>query len=243
MKVLAVETSAKVSSVALCDENGLIAEFITNHKLTHSEQLLPMVDSVLKSVSQKIDEIDLFAVAQGPGSFTGIRIGITTVKGFAYALKKPIVTVNSLEALAYNVSIETHLVCSMLDARNNQVFCGIFRASAGEYRLVGNYMALDILELVQRIKDGNIATAFVGDAVDLHKDIIQRELGQLAYFPSSLNSHQRAYSVGYLGILKFKKGLVTDSINAEPFYLRKSQAEQELEKRQAEQEFERNKEK
>jgi tRNA threonylcarbamoyladenosine biosynthesis protein TsaB len=231
MRVLAVETSAKVASVAIWEETGLLCEFTTNHKLTHSQQLLPMIDSALKSVSMKLDDIDIFAVAEGPGSFTGLRIGITTVKAFSYTLEKPVITVNTLDALAYNISPDLNNVCSMLDARNNQVFSGIYRPVKGEYTLIEDYLAIEIYDLIRKIKELNIITAFVGDAVVMHQKTLAKELGNLCFFPPLCNTYQRGSIIGFLALKKYREGKVSDCISALPFYLRKSQAEQLLERK------------
>jgi tRNA threonylcarbamoyladenosine biosynthesis protein TsaB len=231
MKVLAVDTSGKVLSIAVCDENSVIAEYTINYKMTHSEQLLPCIDQILKQTSIDIQSIDLFAVAEGPGSFTGIRIGVSTIKGFAYSLQKPIVSINALEALCYNINPYKMNVCAILDARNNQVFCGIFKPNEMKYDKVIDYSAVTITELVKTIKDMNVITAFVGDGSIIHRDCIKDQLSGLAYFPYNTNSYQRASNIAILALNEYKEGRCSDSISLVPFYLRKSQAEQQLEKR------------
>ena len=127
MKVLAVDSSGLVASVAVVQDDELLAEYTLNYKKTHSQTLLPMLEELKKMIDLDLNSIDVIAVAAGPGSFTGLRIGSATVKGLGLALNKPIAQVPTLEGLAYNMCGTDHLVCPLMDARREQVYTGVYR--------------------------------------------------------------------------------------------------------------------
>ena len=215
MIVLAISTSSNICSVALSNENECIKELNITDTKTHSENLMPLIDRVLKEANLTLDDINLLACDVGPGSFTGIRIGISTIKAFAEFKNIPIIPVSSLEALAYNVKAEKY-ICSLIDARNNQVYCGFFNS---EYNLIDEYIA-DSIENVKEKFTKFDEVEFVGDGVICHQEIL---LGKCCK-----DNIIKAQNVAKCGLNKLKQG--KNSISADeltPLYLRKSQAERQ----------------
>ncbi len=224
MKILAIDTSALTATAAILSEDMLIGEISTTTKLTHSQTIMPMIDELLKKVSLDITDIDLFACSEGPGSFTGLRIGIGTIKGLAYGLGKPVVGVSTLEALAYNIDVTDLVICPIMDARRGQVYNGLYRYNDGELSCIEEPRALSIEELCEELTE---RTIFVGDGVNVHKEKIKELLGDKAVFSSPQNLLQRAGSVAFAALKK-------EAVSAEDLtavYLRKPQAEREREER------------
>lgn len=211
MLSLAISTSSKVCSVALLEDDKVIHELNIENEKTHSENLLPLIDELFKSANKKISEIGLISCDIGPGSFTGIRIGIATAKAIAEVNHIPVATCTSLEALSYNKN--SSILCSLIDARNNQVYCGIFD---NNHNLLENYIADDINTVIEHIeKYKNVS--FIGDGVNIHQALLSGE------FAEDNNLH--AGNVGICGFNKFKNGILETADTIVPMYLRKSQAE------------------
>ena len=231
MKILAVETSASVASAAICDEDKLICEMVLNHKKTHSEKLMPMIDELFKSCELSASEIDVFAAASGPGSFTGLRIGVCAVKGLAHAVNKPVIGVSTLEALAYNLPYADGLICPIMDARRSQVYNGIYRFQNGFPEIVTAPRAVALSECLEDVR-GEERVYFIGDGVPVYREEIQRVLGEKAVFaPLSCNA-QRASCVAAAALRYAKEGKTMHYSELLPVYLRKPQAERELEEKQ-----------
>ena len=233
MKVLAIDTSGLVASVALVEDDVLRAEFTTNDKKTHSQTLLPMLDQLRQMTSLDLDAVDAIAIAAGPGSFTGLRIGSATAKGLGLALQKPLVEVPTLEGLAYNLWGTDKLVCPMMDARRNQVYTGLYeymRAEAGcELHVLRDQCAVDVAEIVEACNRLGREVIFLGDGVPVYLEQIQKEIQEpYSLAPAHLN-RQRAASVAALGALYASRGRVVSAADHQPIYLRKSQAERERE--------------
>lgn len=233
MKVLAVDSSGLVASVAVVDEDNLIAEYTMNYKKTHSQTLLPMLDEVKKMIDLDLDSIDAIAVAAGPGSFTGLRIGSATVKGLGLALNKPIVEVPTLEGLAYNLCGTSHLVCPLMDARRNQVYTGIYRfvpaGSVWRMETIKEQCAVDVTEILETCNELGEPVIFLGDGVPVYKaQIAEKCQVPYTFAPAGMN-RQRAASIGCLGVLYAQMGKLVTAAEHEPEYLRKSQAERERE--------------
>lgn len=224
MKILAIDTSALTATAAILSEDMLIGEISTTTKLTHSQTIMPMIDELLKKVSLDITDIDLFACSEGPGSFTGLRIGIGTIKGLAYGLGKPVVGVSTLEALAHNIDVTDLVICPIMDARRGQVYNGLYRYNNNKLVCIAEPRALSIEELCQEISE---RTIFVGDGVNVHKEKIKELIGDKAVFASPQNLLQRAGSVAYAALSK--KSVSAEDLTA--VYLRKPQAEREREER------------
>ncbi len=227
MKILAVDTSSKVASVAILADDKLLSENVLNNGLTHSETIMPMIDDVMKKSGQKPDDIDVFAVANGPGSFTGLRIGVATVKGLALATGKRAVGVNTLEALCYNLPLCPYLLAPIMDARRGEVYNAFYRFCGGELIEVTKPRGIALTRCMEELKQRGEKVVFLGDGVAVFKEEIEKELGDLALFAPVNACEQRASSVAvaaYSKIADKEEKLI-------PVYIRKSQAERELEER------------
>lgn len=230
MNILALDTSGSNCSVAIIDEQKVIASFNINIGKTHSETLLPLIDCLLKFSNLSLEDIDVYACSVGPGSFTGIRIGISTIKGFAISINKPIVSVSSLESLAYNVPTFDGLVCSILDAKNNNVYAGLYKLG-DSIQMIGDYYTNSIDDLIKDLKTNNTNILFVGDGAISYKDVLKNELGERAYFTPYHLNEQSAVSVAKAALDKYNKNEVESVDNLHPLYLKKSQAERMLEQK------------
>lgn len=235
MKILGIESSGLVASAAVVVEDSLVAEFTVNNKQTHSQTLLPMIDQVVQMSGVELKELDAIAVAAGPGSFTGLRIGAATAKGLGLALDKPLVPVPTLEGLAYRMAGADGLICPLMDARRNQVYTGIYRIKNNQLKIVSSQKAVDILEILKELEQYQEKTVFLGDGVPVHRETIEKEYsGEYQFAPLHL-SRQNASSVAALGELYFQQGKYETAAEHKPFYLRQSQAEREREARLKEQ--------
>ena len=223
MKILAIDSTAIVASVALCDDEKLIALYTVNNGNTHSETLLPMVESILKEAKLTPSDIELFAVSNGPGSFTGVRIGCATIKGLAFGRNIPCIGVSTLEALAYNMKGSDGLICPVMNARRNQVYNALFKFERDKLVRLCEDRAVAISELADEITNED-KIYLVGDGYDITAPAIPTEkLG--ASHPAMI--YQNAYSVAICALASYKEGsAVTDSALS-PTYLRPSQAERE----------------
>jgi len=233
MKILALDSSGLVASVAIIEEDNLIAEYTIHHKKTHSQTLLPMLDEVAKMTELDTASIDAIAVAAGPGSFTGLRIGSATAKGLAYAWGKPIVEVPTVEALAYNACYCDRIICPIMDARRNQVYTGIYRWTEEELQIIENQMAIGINELLAKLQTLGEKVLFLGDGVPVFRGTIQQAIGECASFARPHMLRQRAGAVAARAMEYYRRGKIVDAASHRPEYLRLSQAERErLEKGQ-----------
>jgi tRNA threonylcarbamoyladenosine biosynthesis protein TsaB len=238
MKILAVETSTMLGGLAVIDDStGLIAEIRLNVKSTHSERLMTTTDHILKHSGLKMSDIDCFAVAIGPGSFTGLRIGLSTVKGFSYAAGKPIVSVPTLEAFAWNFPYCGYPVCIMLDARKKEVYSALFRwDNSGAARLIGE-TSIRVDKLLDKInetlKTGNGEIShnkilFAGEGALLYKSDIINTMGERAVFASYEKMAPSPANVAIIGLQKALKGEFSEPVSLVPFYMRRSEAEIKL---------------
>lgn len=228
MRILGIESSSLVASVAVVEDEVLIAEYTVNFKRTHSQTLLPMLDEIVKMVELDLETIDAIAVSGGPGSFTGLRIGSATGKGLGLALNKPLVSVPTVDAMAYNLYGSSYRVCPIMDARRNQVYTGIYDNQNGFF-VMKEQCAMDILELVDEINAAGQKVIFLGDGVPVYKKQIQEKITvPFLFAPAHLN-RQRAAAVAALGGLYYEKGKTLTAAEHAPDYLRKPQAERERE--------------
>ena len=232
MKLIAIEGSGMTASVALIDEDKLICEYTADYKKTHSETLMPMFDTLVKTVDLDLSEVDAVAISSGPGSFTGLRIGSATAKGLAEALDKPVVEVPTLAAMAYGIYGSSDLIVPIMDARRMQVYTGGYeftRTGSGEieFKNVIEDKAVAIEDLVNELNELGRDVIFLGDGVPVMKDKIE-ELADFkrAYAPAGFN-RQKAGNVASLGMKLFKEGKSVPASEHKPEYLRKSQAERE----------------
>ena len=219
MKILAIDTSSEICSTAILENDVLIDENNLDNGRTHSENLMPLVDELLKRNNININEIGLISCVVGPGSFTGIRIGVSSMKPIAEVLGISLASITSLEVLAKNVIVEDkEKIVSLIDARNNQVYAGIFDK---EYNLVEDYIADDIMEVIEKIKKYENIT-FVGNGSVLHKDILISNIKNAKF---SEENKQSAKNAGLLGYKKYLENNLHTADTIIPIYLRKSQAE------------------
>lgn len=224
MKILALDSTAEVCSVALCDDQRLIAEITVNTGNTHSQTLLPAVEQILKISETDIDDIECFACSTGPGSFTGVRIGVATIKGLAYGKNKPCVSVSTLEALAYNLKSLEGIVCPVMNARRNQVYNALFECKNGDIVRLCPDRALSIDELDAELSSASLPVYLCGDGYDI------TEKGLKLTKTASVHERQRlqsAYSVACCALEKIEKGQTLTDAEIVPIYLRPSQAERE----------------
>ena len=227
MLILALESSAKAASVALMEYESLIAQYSQCCGLTHSRTLLPMVEDMLKNTEKKIADVDLIAVAHGPGSFTGIRIGVSTVKGLAWASDKKCVGVSTLEAMAWHGVSAGGLICPVMDARRSQVYNALFETDGdGRPVRLTEDRAVSLAELAGELKDYECAPLLVGDGAKLTYDYLTNEGIACRMAPANL-LYQSAWGVGMAALGK-EAGGADDLL---PVYLRLSQAERERQER------------
>jgi tRNA threonylcarbamoyladenosine biosynthesis protein TsaB len=223
MKILALDASALTSTVAVLEDEKLLSLYTANSGHTHSETLLPMIKSMLETLKLTIDDIDAFALSNGPGSFTGVRIGAATIKGLAFDKNKICVEVSTIEALYENMEGFSGLVCPVMNARRDQVYTGAFLN--GERVLNDSCMQAD--DLIEFIKKYDVPVYFVGDGYDI---LEKRNVKNFVPTPEMLR-YQNAYSIGKASYKKIKKGETTTDANIKIEYLRKPQAEREREER------------
>lgn len=225
MQVLAIESATNVAALAIVDEKDVIAEAILNTGKTHSQRLMPMLAKLLAEVELELEDLDGIVVSGGPGSFTGLRIGMATAKGLAYAGQKPLITVSTLDSLAYNLKGYPHLICPILNARRNEVYSAVYRDAGEDLEMVMTYSALPPEELVKQLLPMEEPVIFLGDGVPVFGRFLQAELGSRAQLATIFVSLPRAAVLGWLGIKKLKNGQVADLVTAKPFYIRPSEAE------------------
>jgi tRNA threonylcarbamoyladenosine biosynthesis protein TsaB len=224
MKVLGIDTSSQAASIAIMDDQKLIAEYTINTKKTHSQKLMIMIEEMFKLSDMKIDEIDLIGVCIGPGSFTGLRIGMSTAKAIAHVRNIPIVGVNSLESLAFNMSFSKYTICPIIDAQRNQVYTNSYTWENNELTSKDDIKVVSIDELVENAKNGSDEVILLGEAVGLYKEKIENAKN-INIAPNS-NNISRASSLCQLAINKYNNKIdVHNCYTINPMYIRKSQAE------------------
>ncbi|SET13666.1 tRNA (adenosine(37)-N6)-threonylcarbamoyltransferase complex dimerization subunit type 1 TsaB [Anaerobranca gottschalkii] len=228
MLALSLETSTRTCSVALVKDREVLGEVVLNTQVTHSQKLLPAVDMLLKVTDVTLDQIDLIGVAVGPGSFTGLRIGIATAQGLAYGKKIPVVGISTLEALAYTTNITNGLVVPILNARRNGVYTAIFKGEKNKYQRLLEDSVLKLEELLEKLVTLPQPYVFTGDGVPVFKEKIEEVLKNQAIFVPEYNSIPQGKTVGILAIEKFKREGGNTPDNLKPEYIRLSEAERNL---------------
>lgn len=228
MRILGIDSSSLVASVAVVEDHVLTGEYTINFKKTHSQTLLPMLDEMAKMLELDLNTLDAIAVSGGPGSFTGLRIGAATAKGLGLALKKPLIHVPTLDAMAYNLWGSQALICPMMDAKRNQVYTGLYHCRE-ELEIVKPPCALDILDLMEELNQAGQQVLFLGDGVPVYEAELEKGLKVPYGIVPAPNNRQRAGSIAALGAVYFKKGQTILAREFQPEYLRKSQAERERE--------------
>lgn len=230
MKILAIDSSGLVASVAVVEDENLLAEYTVNYKKTHSQTLMPMLDEIVRMTELELDTIDAVAVAGGPGSFTGLRIGSATAKGLGLSLGKPVISVPTVDGLAYNLCGADGLICPMMDARRNQVYTGIYRFEENCLVTVSRQTAADVADIVGVLNDMREKVTFLGDGIPVYRNIIEKKITvPYHYAPPHMNK-QRAGAVAALAEIYFREGKLETAAEHVPEYLRLSQAERERQK-------------
>jgi len=231
MKLLVLDSSGMVASAAVIKEDTLIGEYTINHKKTHSQTLLPMVDEVVKMTETDLNEIDAIALAKGPGSFTGLRIGSATAKGLGLALGKPIVAVPTLDAIAYNLYHASGYICPIMDARRGYVYTGVYAWNENQFEVILEQCSKHIDEIIDVVNAFESPVIFLGDGVNVHRErIIEKSTVPVSFAPAHLNQ-QRAGAVGSLAMEYYRQGRIESAAEHRPEYLKKSQAEREREEK------------
>ena len=225
MKILAVDTATKSCSVAIVDKESLLAEMTVVNEQTHTKHLLEMINLVIKHSGLNLSDLNGFAVTRGPGSFTGLRIGISSVKGFAAAQGKPIAGVSSLVALARQVSFSPHLICSLIDARRDEVYSSKYRYKDGNLKKEGKEQAVSPEDALYEINEPCI---FVGSGAVLYRNVINDKLGEYAYFAQAYENTIRASTVARLSMDRFEIDDTDDVEMFVPNYIRKSNTQLQL---------------
>lgn len=233
MKILGLDSSGLVAGVAVVEDDVLRAEYTTDYKKTHSQTLLPMLEELRNMINLDLKSLDAIAIASGPGSFTGLRIGAATAKGLGLALDKPLVEVPTLEGLAYNLWGTEHMVCPLMDARRNQVYTGLyeFLPEGRNFSLhtLQDQCAVEVTDILNRINALGRDVIFLGDGVPVYRSILEEQIKVPYAFAPAGNNRQRAASIAALGAVYFAQGKTVTAAEHQPQYLRKSQAEREAE--------------
>ena len=231
MKILGVDSSGMVASVALVQDGITKAEYTVNNRKTHSQTLLPMLDEISKMLGEDLSDVDAIAVAAGPGSFTGLRIGSACVKGLAGAWNKPIVPVPTVEGLAYNMWGSDRIICPLMDARRSQVYTGLY-----EFREDGDtcvmetvleQCAVPIEDIIEKVNNIDRSVVFLGDGVPVFKEFIEERCKVEYVFAPAPSNRQRGASIATLGEIYLQRGIKQSASEHAPVYLRLSQAERE----------------
>lgn len=233
MRILGIESSSLVASAAVVENEVTLAEYTVNYKKTHSQTLLPMIDEMMRLLDMEPSAVDAIAVSGGPGSFTGLRIGSATAKGLGLALKKPLIHVPTLDAMAYGLFGASGLICPMMDARRQQVYTGIYRFEE-RFEIVMEQSALAVADLAERLNALGERVIFLGDGVLVYEKPLAETLTVPYCFAPAHVNRQRAASVAALGAVYFAEGKIETAAEHKPDYLRKSQAEREREEKERE---------
>ncbi len=234
LKILALDSSGLVASVALAEDDNLIAEYTVQYKKTHSQTLLPMLEEIVRMVEMDLSTVDAIAVAAGPGSFTGLRIGSATAKGLAFALGKPVIPVPTVDGLAFQMYGAKDLVCPIMDARRSQVYTGIYEFMPGQIgrfsydmRVIREQCAVAFDEIAEALNGLDRSVIFMGDGVPVFRERMEQVM-RVPYTAAPLHrARQSAAAVASLGRLYYEQGRTVDGAVFVPEYLRLSQAERE----------------
>ena len=231
MKILGLDSSGLVAGVAIVENGVLLAEYTTNYKKTHSQTLLPMLEELRGMIELDMNTLDAIAVASGPGSFTGLRIGSATAKGLGLALNKPLVEVPTLEGLAWNLWGSSRLVCPLMDARRNQVYAAAYQFSSQEEGLLLEHVIpqspVDVAEFVDKLNEIGQEVAFLGDGVPVYLELIKEHIEVPYYLAPAGVNRQKAASIAALGEIYLAQGKAVEAHAHKPEYMRMSQAERE----------------
>ena len=229
MYILGIETATKTGGVAIVSETGVLAEYTLNIEVTHSERLMSTVDRVLKDTGFTLANMDGFGVSMGPGSFTGLRIGLSTIKGLAFATGKPVAAVPTLKALVWNIPFSRYPVCPLLDARKSEVYAALYRHDGRNYVQEIPDMVISLAEMAKKIS-GDVL--FTGEGAHLFAGDIKTIFGDRAHFAPLSSSVPSASSVAEVALMMLNAGHQTVPDALVPMYIRRPEAEVAWEKRQ-----------
>lgn len=233
MRVLGIDTSTNYGSVAIAEKERLLCELPIPLTESYSKGLLNTIDNILEVSKISACDIDGYAISIGPGSFTGLRIGLSTCKGFNLAMERPIIPVETLDAMVDSISLDFQssilLLCPIIDAKRGEVYTSFYRYEGGYIKKVTDDMVISPENLCKKITE---LTIFFGDGVKPYRDIIKDRLGELAYFYTGVPKNSIAASIALMGIKKIERGDVVDSMTLKPKYIRRSEAEIKWEERQ-----------
>ncbi|MDR7856857.1 tRNA (adenosine(37)-N6)-threonylcarbamoyltransferase complex dimerization subunit type 1 TsaB [Tissierella sp.] len=230
MKILALDTSTLMATCAVIDGDKVLGEYSLNQDMSHSEKLVPMIKTILDGLGLNIADIDLYGVAIGPGSFTGLRIGAATVKGFAHLFNKPLIGISTLEGLAFNLAYN-EIIVPMIDARRDRVYTGIYTWEDGSIKTIMEDDVIAINDLMI-ILDKYEKIIVNGEGSLVYKEIIKSSLKDKVSFSTISQNSCRATSIGELALIKYNEGHRDNYYTLIPDYLRKTQAERELNERE-----------
>lgn len=218
MRLIAIETATLIGSIAIADDEKLISELTLNIKATHSEKLMAAIDHLMELSGLTLNDMDAIAVSIGPGSFTGLRIGLSAAKGLSYGSGKPLIGIPTLDALASNLSFSRYLVCPILDARKGEVYTAIYSKN----EKVVDDMAVKPASLIEMIKED---TVFLGDGVSAYRSLLKDQLGDLYHEAPLPLQLPKASNVAMLALKRLRNNDVDDPFALVPRYIRKSEAE------------------
>ncbi len=226
MLILGIESASLTASVALLQDGKQLAEYTIDYKKTHSQTLLPMIDEICGMTGTIPAQIDAIAISAGPGSFTGLRIGSATAKGLGLALKKPLISVPTVGAMAYQCYGSRYLICPIMDARRSQVYTGLYEfAEDGTFVTIMDQTPMAIEDLLEKVNEMGRTVLFLGDGVPPYAERI-RELATVeVQFAPSFMARQRAGAVAALGQVYYEAGRYESAADHRPEYLRQSGAE------------------
>ena len=223
MKILAIETATVAGSIAIVDDSaGLIGEVRMDVKVVHAERLMPSIEWLLQASGIQINDIDAYAVSIGPGSFTGLRIGLSTAKGFSYATGKPVVPVPTLDAFARTLPFCPYIICPILDARKNQVYAAFYKWNGSVCNKIMSETAISPADLLNKLSEPAV---FMGDGVKSYGKLISDTLQDKAIFAPASRMSPAASTVGEIALEKLKQGIVADPVSLVPLYIRRCEAE------------------
>lgn len=230
MKILSIDSSTQSASCAILDDDKLLGEITFNYKKHHSIILMPMIDALLKNTGLSINDIDGFACSNGPGSFTGLRIGMATAKGLSQANNKHYIGVSTLDALANNLAYTSGIICPIIDALRNNVYTALYSFNKDKLVKHSDYKIINIDDLIEILSHKDETITFIGDALNKFKSKLCNSLDNVYTAPIHLNIAS-ASSIGQLGMQRLKQNIYDDIFTCGPIYIQKSQAEREYEKR------------
>ena len=227
MLIFGIDTCCMAATAALVSEDVMVAQTVINHKKTHSQKMMPQIEEMFRAAELTTAEVDGFAAAVGPGSFTGVRIGVATAKAMAQVHKKPCIAVSTLEALAFPSYFFDGIISPILDARRNQVYNALFNGSAEGMARLCEDRALALDELLGELEKSGKNVLFMGDGVPVYGEEIKKVLGDRAFFAPKITRLNLAGAVAEIGLEKLKKGETVEYGKLVPQYVRLSQAEQD----------------